>query len=256
MISRQINQIKIGTKKVVIIFDDLSKIEISPNTYTEYNLFVGKYLSKKDINEITSRSEIDKYFVYASNLLGSRSYSKLKIKEKLIKKGASEVQTEQVIDLLIKYQLIDDNEVIKEYLEYASYKHYGYNRIKDDLFKKGITSYNIDKIKYDETREIKHALILIKDLDKKYDKYNYEVKKKHCYEALIRLGYNSDIALNALNELSPLDESKERKLIKLDYEKAMRKYKDKYSGYEYKEKITEYLLSKGYRYKYIKELKE
>ena len=256
MISKRISKVKIGTKKVVIILDDLEKIEISPNTYTEYNLFPGKSLSKKDINEIVSRSEVDKYFVYASNLLSSRSYSKLKIKEKLLKKGATELQIEQVIELLTKYQLLDDKEVIKEYLEYADYKHYGYNRIKDDLYKKGITSFNIDKIKFDEVRESKHAKALIPSLDKKYDKYNYSSKKKHAYEALIRLGYNSDIALNAINELSLVDEKKEKEYLKIDYEKAKRKYKDKYYGYEYNEKVTEYLLSKGYLYKHIKELKD
>lgn len=256
MISKQIEKVKIGKSKVIIIFTNQDKLEITPNTYTEFNLFPKKTLTKKEIDEIISRSEIDKYFIYVSNLLSSRNYSKLKIKEKLLKKGASESQVELVIELLMKYQLIDDKEIIKEYLEYADYKHFGYNRIKDDLFKKGITSFYIDKIKYDEVRELKQAKLLLPSLVKKYDKYNYSSMKKHCYEAYLRFGYNGDIALKALEGLPPLDEKKEIRLLKLDYEKAIRKYKDKLSEYEYKEKVTEYLLSKGYRYKDIKSLKE
>ena len=256
MISKQIEKVKIGKSKVVIVFTSLDKLEITPNTYTEYNLFPKKSLTKKEIDEIIERSELDKYFIYASNLLASRNYSKLKIKEKLIKKGANDIQVNKVIDLLMKYQLLDDKEIIKEYLEYADYKHYGFNRIKDDLFKKGITSFYLDKLKYDEARELKQAKELIKSLEKKYAKYNYSQLKRHCYEALLRYGFNGDIALSALNDLSPIDEKKEKLLLKEDYEKANRKYKDKFKGYELKEKITEYLLSKGYRYKDIQSIKE
>ena len=255
-ISKKIKRIKIGQKKVVIVFDNDDKLEISPNVYTEFNLFPNKSLSKKDIDELKKRSEVDKYFTYATKLLSARLYSKTKLKEKLTKKGANEIEIDAVIDLLIKYQMLDDDALIKEYLEYAEYKHFGYNRIKDDLFKKGVTSYKVDKIKYDEKRELKHAEALIKPFEKKYNKYNYSQTKKHCYDALLRYGFNSDIALTALNKLSPIDEKKEKMLLKEEYQKAVRKYDKKYKGYELNERISEYLLSKGYRYKDIKQIKE
>jgi len=255
-ISKKISRVKIGEKKVVLIFDNGDKLEITPNVYTEYNFFPGKALSKKEIDEIKSRNDIDKYISYATSLVSSRVYSKNKMKEKLAKKGANEAQIEQVIDVLIKYQLLDDKEVIKDFLEYADYRHYGYNRIKEELFKKGITSNNIEKIKYDEDREYKHASILLKQYEKKYSKYNYVVMKKHIYDSLIRQGYNFDIANRAIEKVSPIDEKKEKELLKIDYQKAKNKYKDKYGQYETIEKIKQYLISKGYRYKDINELKE
>lgn len=255
-ISKKISRVKIGEKKVVLIFDNGDKLEITPNVYTEYNFFPGKSLSKKEIDEIKSRNDIDKYISYATNLVSSRVYSKNKMKEKLAKKGANETQIEQVIDVLIKYQLLDDKEVIKDFLEYADYRHFGYNRIKEDLYKKGITSNNIEKIKYDEDREYKHASILMKQYEKKYSKYNYSMMKKHIYDSLIRQGYNFDIANRAIEKVSPIDEKKEKELLKIDYQKAKNKYKDKYGQYETIEKIKQYLISKGYRYKDINELKE
>ena len=255
-ISKKISRVKIGEKKVVLIFDNGDKLEIAPNVYTEYNFFPGKSLSKKEIDEIKSRNDIDKYISYATSLVSSRVYSKNKMKEKLAKKGANEAQIEQVIDVLIKYQLLDDKEVIKDFLEYADYRHYGYNRIKEELFKKGITSYHIEKIKYDEDREYKHASILLKQYEKKYSKYNYSMMKKHIYDSLVRQGYNFDIANRVIEKVSPIDEKKEKELLKIDYQKAKNKYKDKYGQYETIEKIKQYLMSKGYRYKDINELKE
>lgn len=255
-ISRTIKRVKIGEKKVVLVLDDESKIEIHPNVYTEYNFFKGKTLTKKQIDEIKSRNEIKKYISYATNLASARSYTKHKIKEKLLKKGANDEQIEQVIDVLIKYQLLDEVSFVKEFLEYADYKHYGYNRVKDELFKKGVSSYYVDKIKYDENRDLKLAKELIKPYEKKFAKYNYAMMKKHIYDALIRQGYSYNVASLALENVSSINEKKEKELLKIEYQKAKRKYLDKFGEKTTKEKITQYLLQKGFAYKDILSLKE
>lgn len=255
IVSKKIKKVKIGQKKVVIVFDDLDKLEISPNVYTEYNLFPNKCLSKRDIDEIKSRNDIDKYNSYATKLLSNKQYSTSSIKDKLSKKGANEAQIEEVIKLLIKYQLLDDSLLVKEYLEYADYKHFGYNRIREDLIKKGIPIYKIDKIKYDEKRELKLAKEILKDLEKKYSKYNHFQIKKHCYDALIRLGYGFDIAKVVVENISPMNKKKEMELLKIDYQKAKAKYEKKYHGYELTEKINNSLLQKGYKYEHIKEIR-
>ena len=253
---KKIIKIKIGQKKVALIFDDGDKLEISPNTYTEYNFYVGKSLTKKDIKGISFNNDIDKYMGYITKLVAQKSYSKHEIKEKLAKKGANEAQIELIIDKLIKYQLIDETSLIKEYLDYADYKHYGYNRIKEDLYKKGISSIYIERIKYDETRDLKQARSLIKGYEKKYSKYNYSSMKAHIYQALLRMGYSYDVSNKALEDVSPIDVKKEQELLKEDYKKAKAKYEKKYGPYETKDKITQYLISKGYRYEDIKSLKE
>ena len=253
---KKILRVKIGEKKVVLVFDDGDKLEINPNVYTEYNFFPGKLLSKKDIKDIKSRNEIEQYISYSTKLLSSKSYSKHELKEKLLKKGANEAQIEEVISLLIKYQLLDEKVLIKEYLEYADYRHFGYNRIKEELYHKGVSSIYIDNIKYDESRELKHAKALLGNLEKKYDIYNYGLKKKHIYESLVRLGYSYDVANMTLEYMSPINEKKELELLKLDYKKAKAKYEKKYGPYETIEKTKAYLLQRGYRYNDILKIKE
>ena len=256
MISKVISKIKIGEKKVVIVFDNGDKLEIHSNVFTDFNLFKGKALTKKDIDEIKRRNELETYLGYITKLLSSKSYSKHQIKQKLSKKGASETQIEDILEILTKYHLIDDKLIIEEVLEYADYRHYGFNKIKDELFKKGISSIYIDKLVYDEARELKNAKALLKDYERKYDKYNYQTKKKHIYDAYLRQGYSFDIINNVIVDMSPIDEKKEKELIKVDYQKLVKKYKDKLSGNSLKEKVKEALLARGYRYKDIVSIKE
>ena len=64
MISKVISKIKIGQKKVVIIFDNGDLLEINPNVFTDFNLFKGKALSKKDIDEIKRRNDLEVYLSY------------------------------------------------------------------------------------------------------------------------------------------------------------------------------------------------
>ncbi len=255
-ISKTIKKLKIGEKKVVIVFSNDEKLEIAPDVYTDFHLFKGKEITNKEINEIKRRNDLDKYLKYAFKLTSERNYSKHQIKEKLLKKGASEDQIEDIIDTLVKYNLIDDKELLKEVLEYADYKHYGYNRIKDELFKKGISSKYIDELVYDESREYKQAMLLLKDYEKKYAKYNYASLKEHIYQAYLRQGYNTDIASKCLEKISPMDVKKEKELIKEDYQKLLKKYQNKLPKGELKDKIINSLLNKGYSYKYILEIKE
>lgn len=256
MISKVISKIKIGQKKVVIIFDNGDKLEIHPNVFTDFNLFKGKALSKKDIDEIKRRNDLEIYLSYITKLLASKAYSKHQIKTKLLKKGASESQIEDILEILTKYHLIDDKLIIEEVIEYADYRHFGFNKIKEELFKKGISSIYIDKLKYDETREIKHAKSLLKDYERKYDKYNYQMKKRHIYDAYLRQGYSFEVINIVIEDMSPLDEKKEKQLIKGDYQKLIKKYENKLSGNSLKEKVKESLLAKGYRYKDILSIKE
>ena len=255
-ISKTIKKLKIGEKKVVIVFSNDEKLEIAPDVYTDFHLFKGKEITNKEINEIKKRNDLDSYLKYAFKLTSSKNYSKHQIKEKLLKKGANEDQIEDIIDKLIKYNLIDDKELVKEILEYSDYKHYGFNRIKEEMFKKGISSIYVDKLVYDDAREYKHAMSLLKDYEKKYSKYNYASMKQHIYQAFLRQGYNFDIASRCLEKISPMDEKKEKELLKEDYEKLLKKYQNKLPKGELKEKIISSLISKGYSYKYIQSIKE
>ena len=84
-------------------------------------------------------------------------------------------------------------------------------------------------------------------LEKKYDKYSYEQKKRHIYSALLSLGFDNDIALEALNHISKPNNKEEMKKLDKDFDKVYIRLKNKYEGYELKNKVITSLRSKGYK---------
>ena len=253
-IGKRINTIKIGQKKVLIKFDNGDSLEILPNTFTEFSLFKGKVLSSKDIREINERNNVEKYYAKALNLLSKKSYSERQIKEKLTSTGACEKEIELVIKELYKYSLLDDKEVINEYLEYANNKNYGYNRIIDELYKRGLSRSDIEKIKYDEVSEYNKAKNNLAKLEKKYKNENNFQKKKKIFDSLVRLGFNISVAKDTSNEAKDNPHEVELSLLRKDYEKVHIRYNSKYKGKELFFKLNAYLLSKGYSHNDINSL--
>ena len=250
-----IKRLKIGKKKVVIIFDDEDKLEISPNTYVEFNLYPKKVLTDKDIKDIKKRDSLDKAFQDALKIASKGNISEKVLREKLLKKEIKEKNIDEIIKMLQKYRLLDENAIIEDYLTYASYKNYGKHRIIDELYKKGVKKEYIDSIKFKYSDEFKKALTLLKKVEKKYDSYSFEAKKVHIYELLMRYGFESDVISEAMNEIEEYDSKNELSNLKRDYQKALIKYKNKYKGHELTDSVIKYLLSKGYRYVDIKKIK-
>ena len=250
-----IKQVKIGKKKVVIVFDDASKLEISPNTFTEYNLYPKKPLSDKTIKEIKKRDSFDKYYQYALNTVSMKDISEKALREKLVKKGAKQSDINEIIKSLRRYNLINEADIVKDYLEYAEYKLYGENRIKDELYKKGVDKKYIDEIRFDDSRELEKAKSLMKKSERKYESSSYQDKKRHLYDLLLRYGYDMNIASSAVDSLNSFDKKSELTNLKKEYKKIYDRYKNKYEGHELTEKVVNYLLRKGYRYADINNIK-
>lgn len=255
-IGKRISDVKIGQKKVLIKFDgEIKPLEILPNTFTEFKLFKGKILSSKDIKDIKARNNVEKYYDKALTLLSRKSYSERKMIEKLSNLGASESEIELVLKELHKYSLLDDKAVIDEYLEYAEVHNYGYNRIKQELYNKGVKKSLIDKIPYNEVSELKKAKNALNKLEKKYSKENNFTKKKKIHDSLIRLGYSYDIAREVVEMAKENPKEVEIELLRGDFGTAYMRYRFKSLGEEHYQKVLNYLLKKGYRYQDIETVK-
>ena len=233
-----ITQIKIGKKKIYLYFDE-EKLEISHNTYVEFNLYVNKKLTNKEYNEIKRVEKNDKLKQYSFSLLSKSRLSEKGYIDKLISKGASSSQI---------------NSLVKDYLDIAKEKHIGINKIKEDLYKKKIDPSLIENIHLDNEIDIARKNLIT--LERKYAKLDYENRKRHIYDNLLRLGFDYHIASTLINEINDKDEEQEMICLKNDYQIALRKYKNKYKDRELKQKVINYLLNKGYCFKDIQKLKE
>lgn len=249
-----IRSVNVGKKKVQVRFND-EVIKISPETYLDFKLYPGKEISDKEYKAILKRDKYGEAYNYALGLLSKYTYSVSRLEEKLTKNGFNKADIASTIKKLKESNLINDEDYVNNYIELANDKLYGEYKIRQELILKGIDKEYVDSLVFKEKDEIKKLNQLVKLLDKKYVKDNYEKRKEHIYSALLRYGYSGELIKSALEDIAPKDDKLEKESLKKEYEKAKLKYKGKYKGYELENKINEYLLRKGYKYNDIMLLK-
>ena len=249
---KTIVKLKINKKNVVITFSDKSKLSLVPEVMGNFYLYEGKTLDNKAIKELVTFNASASLMKYTISLLKKNHYSEWKMREKLYaREDANKPAVDQVIKVLKSNDLINDKMLILDTIEYGNERNIGKNKIIADLANKGVFSENLSSISFSYSNEKKKALKNLNKLEKKYAKYSYEQKKQHIYRSLLSLGFDNDVALEALNHLSKPVEKDELDKLKKDFEKTYLRYKSKYEGYELKNKVVTFLRGKGYKTKDI-----
>ena len=249
---KTIVKLKVNKKNVVITFSNKSKLSLVPEVMGNFYLYEGKTLDNKAIKELVTFNASASLMKYAISLLKKNHYSEWKMREKLYaREDANKPAVDQVIKVLKSHDLINDKMLILDTIEYGNERNIGKNKIIADLANKGVFSENLSSISFPYNTEKKKALNNLPKLEKKYAKYSYEQKKQHIYRSLLSLGFDNDVALEALNHLSKPVEKDELDKLKKDFDKTYLRYKSKYEGYELKNKVVVFLKSKGYKTKDI-----
>ena len=242
-----IKKIKILKNKVSIILDNGDKLSIGKEVYTNFYLYEGKDLSKKELEEINSLNNTSKLLQYALRIRSKAIYSEYQMREKLYNKEASKKDVDKVIKTLKQYDLIDDDAYAYDLMEYYNSLNYGKNKIIHKLSDKGIFDETINKIEFPVSIEKKKASNILNKLEKKYEKYNYSQKKSHIYNAYLQLGFDNDIASEMINKIKESSPKEENEKLKSDYQKVKIRLERKYKGQELRQKIIQNLMQKGYR---------
>ena len=249
---KTIVKLKVNKKNVFVTLSDKSKLTLVLEVMASFYLYEGKTLDNKAIKELVSFNASASLLKYAISLLKKKHYSEWKMREKLYtKEDANKPAVDQVIKVLKSNDLINDKMLILDTIEYGNERNSGKNKISAELANKGIFQENLSSISFSYSNEKKKALNNLPKLEKKYSKYSYEQKKQHIYRSLLSLGFDNDVALEALNHLSKPNDKDELDKLKKDFDKTYLRYKNKYEGYELKNKVVTFLRSKGYKTKDI-----
>lgn len=208
-------------------------------------------MKKSKETKTNKLDENDLLFMVAVKRLIVRDYSPAKLREYLLKKNKNKKVVDEVIKKLQKYQIVNEDELIERIIEYCDSKHYGYNRIIKMLNDRRISKDKVSKVKRDESRELKEAIKQRENLVRRYKKKNTANLKRNVYSALIRYGFDENIASIEASKVFNSHDN-ELNMLKLDYLKLVSSYSRKVKGKELQNKITKALLSKGYRISDIK----
>ena len=210
-------------------------------------------MKKSEPTKTNKIDDADQLFMVAVKRLIVSDYSPAKLREHLLKKNKNKKVVDEVIKKLQKYQILNEDELIQQIIEYCDSKHYGYNRIINMLNDRQISKDKVSKLKRDESRELKEAIKQRENLVRRYKKKNAANLKRNVYSALIRYGFDENIASIEASKVFNSHDN-ELNMLKLDYSKLVSSYSRKVKGKELQNKITKALLSKGYRLNDIKSI--
>ena len=206
---------------VITTIESQKKSEDRVNIYVDEKFFMAIYkelvftfnLKKGDIIDEENLKNIlkDEMFLKAKNkalnILSRASQSEKKIREKL-SDDFEEDTIDDVVDFLSKYNFINDNELASKIVSTnVNLNKYGKNKIKQNLYNKGLDKSAIDEAmnEIDSDTEFENALYLA---EKRYDRVKNEDPKKAYAKIANHLaykGFSYDIIKSVLNKIFKSD---------------------------------------------------
>ena len=225
--------------------------------YTQHGYYKDQELSLEQIKELTSLHAYSHGYSTVLRKLTTRDCSESEIREALDKQyNLTDRQKEQIIDEFKHNGFINDEELVRNYIEIAQDNLYGINRIRANLMKKGIERDVIDlQLEYtDAEEEINRAVTRLETLIRGPERKSHAEFIRSLQTKLITAGFSPSIAREAVErEGLQKDEEQEKANLEREYENAYRKYSRKYDGKELKEKILAALQRKGFGYGTVRE---
>ena len=253
-----IKSIKSSKKGIEVAFSDDSALWLSPDSYTDFHLFLGKKVGEDEYRRLKEFADSDALYKQALGWLSSKLLSKKEVYDRLAKKSDDKKAIQTAVDRLRSQGLIDDRRLVEEYLEYRAYPAlYGEKRIRFELRKRGIDASMLSRLSFDYGEEMARAEEFAKLKAQKLSKYPLSQKKAKLLSALQHQGYDLSVAEAAIAGCSfPVDSEGERASLRTEFIRAKARYERKYQGYDLREKIYSCLARKGFSSEDIKSILE
>lgn len=193
--------------RVNIYVDEKFFMAIYKELVFTFNLKKGDNIDEDNLRQILKDEMFLKGKNKALNILSKSSQSEKKMREKLVEDFEEDV-IERVIEFLKKYNFINDDELASKIVNTnVNLNKYGKNKIKQNLYNKGIEKSAIDEAisNIDQDAEFENALYLA---EKRYARLKNEDPKKAYSKIANHLaykGFNYDIIKRVLNKVLKSD---------------------------------------------------
>lgn len=201
MIITKIEKQKNNNKMYSIFLNNEFAFSIDEVNLIYFKLKENEILTEEKYTKILDNILLKKAKDTALKYLSYKMRTEKQIKEKLISKEFPESIINKVINILKKYNYINDDIFAKYFIkDKINIKGYGLFKIKYELKSLGICEKIYNKYLKDEIflAEEKKAIELIQKKMKKIDILNYKEKEK-LYSYLLRRGFSFDTINKALN---------------------------------------------------------
>ncbi len=184
-------------KKSRIIFDSGESIVLYKGEISKYRIVCDEEISPSSYDEIFNKVLPKRAKLRAMNLLKSRPYTEMKLREKLVQNGYPSGIVDLAIEYVSSFGYIDDTRYAEEYV-YTYRERKSQKRIASELAAKGISRDIISRVLASEVNEgselaeeeqIRKYLVKKGLIDKEL---SYEDKAK-LKASLYRKGYDPNL---------------------------------------------------------------
>ncbi len=198
-------------ENVIIYLDNGEKLFLSYEVLLKSRLKKDMEISEDGFSFLIKENQ--KYFIKkkAFDFLGRRLHSYRELRLKLARKKYDKDLVDEILDQLKEKKFIDDFEFGKQYVEEKiRTKSWGKNKLRSELFKKGLSSEIIEEIltKEEDSLYLGKAIALAEKKLKILSKREYDNRQltSKLYTFLYSKGYDYDITNEVIRRLFKEDD--------------------------------------------------
>lgn len=170
-----------------------------------YHIKAGNELAKEDYDRIMEEVLPRRAKLRAMNLLKSRAYTGMQLKDKLIMGGYPESIVSKAMDYVFSFGYIDDEQYARDFIEYNR-EQKSRKRIQMDLMKKGISEVIFqnawDEVAGEGNDEVEREQIIYWINKKHFQPQSASFEEKQKIMAFL---YRKGFSINAIRSVLSLD---------------------------------------------------
>lgn len=191
---------------VKVYFDDSEPVIIDYRTVLDNGLRKNDFIDDQFLDKLVTESTMLKIKDSAFRLLARRHHSTSELRNKLSKKKYAKEIIDKVLSEFTDKNILDDEKFAVAFLEEKSVKKkIGINKLKAELFKKGIPRDIIERVLLTVDPELSYiqALELARKKISSLSQKDTDQRKLHAkvYAFLSSRGFESEIIMRVFNEL-------------------------------------------------------
>ena len=124
--------------RVMLWFDDGSKMRVPTSLVADLGLYRGMELAEDDLSRLMEETLRASARNRAVRIVSSTSISEKSLKQRLIQRGENPENAQEAVDWLRELGALDDEGMARQVVDRCVQKGYGKARIQQELYHKGI----------------------------------------------------------------------------------------------------------------------
>ncbi|GJQ64031.1 MAG: hypothetical protein SCALA702_30840 [Melioribacteraceae bacterium] len=192
--------------KIKVVPDSGEPLFLNPDIVYKFGLRKNDVLSSDKVNEILEEDSFLECKNSAFRLLARRQHSRKEVEQKLVLKGYSHQIAERVAAHLLSNNFLDDKLFAENFIKHKIARKYGFNKIKAQLFEKGIEKTVIThfELLYSQDKKIESSAFALAEKKiesiKRKDSDKLKIRSK-LYNYLMMRGFSTDVIKKVIDQI-------------------------------------------------------